>query len=291
MMRSMLLVLWAGALGLAAEPGPLVIVGGGDMPKAIRERFIALAGGDTAKIVVIPTASEYADKPAEAEAFVAPWKKLTRGTVTLVHTRDRKVADSEEFAKQFEGATGVWFGGGDQAKVTAAYLGTKTETAIKSVHARGGVLGGTSAGAALMSNPMITGGNPVATFDKGFGFLPGVITDQHFLKRNRQPRLIGILEKHPGMVGMGVDESTAAVVSGRQLEVIGESSVTLMLSAGAGKERWETALRAGDTADLDELRRDAVVRAGKVPVTDAMPAADCQPSTQGRRWWRLLRRR
>ncbi|CAN5404912.1 hypothetical protein BH11PLA2_BH11PLA2_27940 [soil metagenome] len=261
----------------AAEPpieeikGSLVIVGGGKLPDVVRDRFVKLAGGDTAKIVVIPTASESADKPAEHESFLAAWKKLNPSSVVLLHTRDKATADTDAFIKPLADATGVWFSGGDQSKVTAAYLGTKTETALRAVLARGGVLGGTSAGAALMSEPMITGGTATATFGPGFGFLPGVIVDQHFVVRKRQPRLVGMIEKHPGSVGIGIDEATAIVVRGRTIEVLGESTATVLLSPGAGRSLSEQVLKAKQTADLFQLRRAAANRAAKEPFPPKTP--------------------
>ena len=269
MKRTLLALLFLATSLCAAEPGSLVIVGGGKLPDSIREKFFTLAGQEKAKIVVIPTASEDADKPKESESFLKDWKKLNPVNVILLHTRDRKIADSDDFIKPLREASGVWFSGGDQSRVTAAYLGTKTEKTFRNVLARGGVIGGTSAGAAIMSDPMITGGNPVATLDRGFGFLPGFLTDQHFLARKRQARLQGALETHPGLVGLGIDESTAAVVTGRTLEVIGDSTVTIYLAPGAGRPWCEQSLKAKEIADLTQLHRAAANRAAKEPFPPA----------------------
>jgi cyanophycinase len=240
-----------------ADPGTLVIVGGGTIPNVIREKFIALAGGDAAKILVVPTASEYADHADEIESFLTPWKKKTRGSVAILHTRDRSIADSDAFTKPIQDCTAVWFAGGDQSRITKTYLSTKSEIAFRELLKRGGVIGGTSAGAAIMGDPMITGGKSEATADRGFAFLPSVVTDQHFLARKRQPRLEGLIAKHPGTIGLGVDEATAAVITGDRLEVLGESSVTILLSAGDGLPESELVLKTGKTADLKPMRRDA----------------------------------
>lgn len=269
-------LLLAGLVGagepITELPGNLVIVGGGEIPESIHQKFVTLAGGDKARIVIIPTASESADRAGEKAAYLEPWRKLKPASVVLLHTRDRKVADSDEFIKPLMNATGVWFGGGVQTRVTEAYLGTKAETAFHNVLSRGGTLGGTSAGAALMSDPMITGGTTTATIGKGFGFLPGFVTDQHFLKRNRQNRLKGVLEKHPGLVGIGIDESTAAIVSGRRVEILGESTATLYIASGGGRPWFEQSLKAREVADLFQLRRAAQNRNVKEPFPPAIPA-------------------
>ncbi|MGL4421391.1 MAG: cyanophycinase, partial [Gemmataceae bacterium] len=247
----------------AELPGTLVIVGGGGMPENVRAKFLEAAGGAKARIVVIPTASAAADDPKETGSFVESWKKLTPGpaSVELLHTRDRTTADTEAFCKPLTEATAVWFSGGDQSKITAAYRGTKTAAAIDAVFQRGGVVGGTSAGAAIMSDPMIAGGKTTATLAPGLGYLPGFVTDQHFLARKREERLNHALTLEPGRVGLGIDEGTAAIVRGRTLKVLGESTVTVVLPAGGGRPAERLTLKSGATADLFQLRRAAANRA------------------------------
>jgi cyanophycinase len=239
--------------------GALVIAGGGQLPDAVRERFLQLAGGKNAKIVVIPTASTSADGP-DADNSLDAWKKQGASSVVLLHTRKPEEADKPEFVKPLTEATGVWLGGGDQSKLTAAYRGTRVEKELHKLLARRGVIGGTSAGAAVMSKVMIARGNPKAEVSEGFGFLPGVIVDQHFLKRKRQERLEGVLEQHPGYFGLGIDEETAVVVKGRRMTVVGNSEVVLCQSAGAGKPASTHTLRAGQEADLIARSREAIAR-------------------------------
>lgn len=246
-------------------PGTLVIVGGGGIPDAARDRFFNAAGKDAAKIIVVPTASVDADDAAKNESYLSQWKKLKPASVVLLHTRDRKVADTDAFVEPLKDATAVWFSGGDQSKITAAYRGTKTEAAFKAVFARGGVLGGTSAGAAIMTDPMIAGGKEKPEIAAGFGFLPGFITDQHFTQRNREPRSIVAVTTHPGTIGLGIDEATAVVVKGRTLSVVGEGNATIILGPGGGRELLKTPLKNGQTADLFQLRRAAENRAAKEP--------------------------
>ena len=105
----------------AELPGSLVIVGGGKLPAAVRERFVALAGGDKARIVVVPTASRDADDPKEHDGYLKPWRDLGPASVVLLHTRDRTTADDPAFVGPLLDATAVWFSGGDQSRLTAAY--------------------------------------------------------------------------------------------------------------------------------------------------------------------------
>jgi cyanophycinase len=232
--------------------GSLVICGGGGLPERVRQTFIGLAGGRQAKIVVIPTASGDADGPAPVRAeFREPWDKRGVASAVLLHTRSRAKADEPGFARPLEEATGVWFSGGDQSRVTEVYLGTAVERALRHLLDRGGVIGGTSAGAALMSRVMITGGQDKATVGTGFGFLPGVIVDQHALRRNRLNRLIGVLADHPGLTGVAIDEATALLVRQGRWQVLGNSYVVVCRSPGAGKPSRFDVFHQGDEGSLD----------------------------------------
>jgi cyanophycinase len=239
--------------------GSLVIVGGGGLPDSIIARFRELAGGEAAKLVVVPTASIYAEGDA-ADPTEAKERWAGRGfkEVTILHTRDRLVADSPGFVEPLKGATAVWFDGGDQSRLADAYLGTAVEREVYEVLKRGGVVAGSSAGAAIQSRVMISGGSGgVATLGVGFDLIPGAVVDQHFLKRNRKPRLLGVLEHYNGHVGFGIDERTALVVTGRRLEVAGDSTVTVLLAEAGGRPAFEQELKPGDRADLVALRRAA----------------------------------
>jgi cyanophycinase len=238
-----------------APRGALVICGGGRLPESIRREFVRLAGGPKAKLVVIPTASEDADGPAAGLAeFLDPWTKRGAASAVLLHTRSRARADEAGFARPLEEATGVWFSGGDQSRVTAAYLGTAVERALRAVLDRGGVLGGTSAGAALMSRVMITGGQAKATVGTGFGFLPGAVVDQHALRRNRVNRLLGVLADHPDLVGVAVDESTALVVRQGHWQVMGDSYVVACRAPGGGQPFRIDVFHDGARGSLDDWR-------------------------------------
>ena len=250
---------------IQAINGSLVIVGGGGTTDPIWARFRALAGGDTARIVIVPTAAQTVDTAPGAETrYYAEKLRLT--DVVMLHTRSRDVANAEAFVAPLRRATGVWFIGGQQSRITDAYLGTKTEQELHALLGRGGVIGGTSAGAAIMSKVMITGqrvvnGDTVATVGQGFGFLPGAVADQHFVRRNRQGRLIGVLKAHPGLVGFGVDERTALIVyAGRRLEVIGESEVRVIQSANDWQPLAVRTLTQRRAPALDSIQ-DSTARA------------------------------
>jgi cyanophycinase len=264
----------ASALAEPVSPiaGSLVLVGGGGLPDAIRERFLQLAGGKHARLVVIPTASGKADSPEPLKSFDF-WKSQNVESCTMLHTRKREQANDPKFIRVLHEATAVWLSGGDQSKLVAAYRGTGVERELHDLLTRGGVIGGTSAGAAVMSSVMITGGNQTAEVDSGFGFLPGAVVDQHLMKRNRVPRLLGVLTTHPGYFGVGIDEQTAAVVQGRTLEVLGDAAVRICYSACGQQIADIQVLKAGDHADLVSLSRVAVARARGLLAKEKQPEA------------------
>lgn len=238
----------------AAQGGALVICGGGGIPDTVRERFLELAGGAQARIVVIPTAHPLADGP-NASAVLLPWKTKGVASVQLLHTRSREEANDAGFARPLAEATGVWFGGGRQNWLTEAYLGTEVERQLKALLDRGGVIGGTSAGAAVMTRVMIARGRTKAEVSQGFDFFPGAVVDQHFLKRNRLGRLLSVLIDHPNLIGLGIDERTALVVNvrSRLLNVVGDSYVIACVPGPIGSPARLEILKPGDEANLANL--------------------------------------
>jgi cyanophycinase len=235
--------------------GALVICGGGGIPEPIRDRFLELAGGSRARIIIIPTAHQLADSP-NAEAVLDPWKEKGVASVQLFHTRSRESANDAEFVRPIAEATGVWFGGGRQNWLTEAYLGTEVERQLKALLDRGGVIGGTSAGAAVMTRVMIARGRTKADVSEGFDFLQGAVVDQHFLKRNRLGRLLSVLTDHPELIGLGIDERTALVVNVRShlLNVIGDSYVVACVPGPEGRPARLEILKPGDEANLASLK-------------------------------------
>ncbi len=238
--------------------GTLLICGGGRTPDSVRDRFAELAGGRNARIVVIPTAAGLAaDEPGTVRTLDT-WRARGAASVRLLHTRDRARADDEEFLRPLAEATGVWINGGYQTWLSTAYAGTGVERALKDLLERGGVVGGTSAGAAIMSRLMISKGRDEAETERGLDLIPGVVIDQHFLKRNRMKRLLGVLENHPDLIGLGVDEQTAVEVSLRhqRLRVLGNSYAVACVPGpdpGDRSPRLDV-MKPGDEADLKALK-------------------------------------
>lgn len=217
----------AGPPRVGPEHGSLVVVGGNLHDPAIYERFIELAGGPDAPIVMIPTAGggeEYDDFYQGLNA----WRDAGARNLIVLHTTDPKVADTEAFVAPLKTAHGVFFFGGRQWRLVDAYAGTRTESEIRNVLERGGVVGGSSAGASIQGSFLVRGDTKTNTVmmgdhQVGFGYLRNVAIDQHVLRRNRQFDLVQVVEAHPELLGIGLDENTALIVHGDQAEVMGAS--------------------------------------------------------------------
>jgi len=239
--------------------GALMVVGGGKMSETVRARFLELAGGNKARLVVIPTASSRIDNGDISPSYTY-WQSQHVSSVELLHTRNRGQADEPGFVKPLESATGVWFTGGDQSRLTASYLGTAVMRELRKVLDRGGVIAGTSAGASVMSGVMITGGTTRADIDEGFGLAPGFVVDQHFTNRNRMGRLLGVLTRHPDLLGVGIDEQTAAVIKGHTMSVVGDANVYICMTATPAAAVNVQRLKQGDQLDLDSLSQTLYAR-------------------------------
>lgn len=257
------------------ERGSLIIMGGGGrdhtFPQVFR-RFVELAGGKEARIVVVTTAaSSSPDHDYTRSGAVRLATKLGVAEATVLHTHDRELADTAEFVEPLTTATGVWFGGGRQWRFVKAYGGTRTEGEFRKVLERGGVIGGSSAGATIQGSFLARGdtsGNTIMIGDvqRGFGYLRNTAIDQHLLARGRERDLLEVLEDprdrmrpefdRAALLGIGIDEDVAIVVQGDQFEVIGKENGAVLVydprkwtedMPDAGK--WET-LRTGERYDL-----------------------------------------
>ena len=218
------------------EKGTLVIQGGGSAEgTGIMETFVNLAGGPDAKIVIIPTAggNRAADGKLvvyEEDKTVAPWKKLGLTNVHMLHTADPKVADTEAFAATLRDAKGVWFNGGRQWNCVDSYANTLTLKEMRGVLDRGGVIGGSSAGATIQGDYLVRGAvsgsevvmAPEPEHQHGFSFLRHSAIDQHINTRNRWDDIIPVIKKYPELLGIGLSEGTAIVVTGDRFQVIGK---------------------------------------------------------------------
>ncbi len=237
--------------------GALFIGGGGGLSDDLWKRFIDLAGGPDAPIVVIPTAM---DDPVPAEPGEARALKLNGAkNVTILHTRKRAEANTEAFVKPLLQAKGVWFSGGRQWRFVDSYEGTATEKAIHEVLERGGVIGGSSAGASIQSEYMPRGDplgnlNIIAEgYEHGFGFLKGVAVDQHFFARKRLADMTQLMKAYPQLLGIGIDEGTAIIVRGTKMEVVGKSKVAVYDRRKAVK---------ADDGDCRGVKAGGVIRSG-----------------------------
>ncbi|MFQ5703991.1 MAG: cyanophycinase [Gemmatimonadales bacterium] len=211
--------------------GSLVVVGGAMRDPAIVERFLNLAGGPDAPIVVIPTAGG-AEHYSQYWSGLRQFKAAGATHITVLHTKDRNVANSEEFVQPIREARGVWFSGGRQWRLADSYLHTKVEEELWALLERDGVIGGSSAGATIQGSYLARGDTKTNTImmgdhEAGMGFLRNTAIDQHVLRRNRQFDLIEIIEAHPNLLGIGIDENTAIVVRGDRFTVIGASYVAI----------------------------------------------------------------
>jgi cyanophycinase len=247
--------------GSAQAPGPLVVVGGGSTGEEIISRALQMSGGPAAIVAVLPQSSAVADA---GDGSVQMWLKAGARESYKVGFDDRAAA-----RRALERATLIWMPGGSQSRFMDAITGTGLDDVIRFRHQAGTTVGGTSAGAAILSRIMITGDSDLQSIAagktvtrEGLGLWPDVIVDQHFLRRQRVNRLISAVLDHPTLVGVGVDESTAVIVRGSAFEVIGKSAVvvvdgrhatippTPLGAVHAGTGLLLHVLRAGTTWDL-----------------------------------------
>jgi cyanophycinase len=256
----------------AKAGGALILAGGGvNAPDMIR-RFIDLAGGPNAPIVVIPTASDTAHlrvTPERTAALRARIGELFQtNDVAVLHTRDRTVADSEEFVKPLQRARGVWILGGETDWLLDAYAGTRTEREIKALFTRGGVVGGTSAGAIVLTSI-------------GFGLLPGVLVWPHWSEHHAEEQLVKATMRRGDVVGIGIDEATAIVVQGSAFEVLGEGHVGIVDGkTHVDGKRWYL-LQRGDQVKLGSHLKDqlnASPTTVKLVFSDVTPTYRCDPN-------------
>lgn len=207
--------------------GSLVIVGGAMSDRAIVGRIIELAGGPDAPLVMIPTAGggTHYDQYWPGQRL---FREAGATDITVLHTYDPEVADTDEFVVPIQRARGVFFGGGRQWRLVDSYLNTKTHEELLALLNRGGVISGSSAGASIMGSYLIRGDTETSRVMmgdhiEGLGFLKDVGIDQHLLKRNRHFDMLEVIEANPNLLGIGLDENTAIVVQGDRFQVIGQS--------------------------------------------------------------------
>ena len=286
--------LWV-AVPAAAQPGPrghLLIIGGGDRPSSVMSTFARLAGGAAGRVLVFPQASELPDSGARIKAEL---ESLGLGRVDVM-TVDRAAADTDAALVLTQGVTGVYFGGGDQARLMDVLGGSALERRLHDLYRDGAVMAGTSAGAAVMSRVMITGDEkrPLSKDDTwqiieadnvitrpGLGFLDDVVVDQHFVRRKRHNRLISLVLEQPALLGVAIDESTAIWVKpDRTFEVIGDGPVLVYDAKGGDVRRDPGVGLRGSGLALHVLRRGSQYRP-RVPPGDSSGNAGRGPPVVG----------
>jgi cyanophycinase len=246
LLRVAVLTLFAVSAAALGNPGHghLVLIGGGEKPRAAMEKFVELAGGKSAPIVVIPTASE---EPDTIEYYTNLFKKDYGSTdVIVLPIKTKDDANKPELVAAAKRARGIFFGGGDQVRILNALAGTPVLDALREAFQKGAVVSGTSAGLACQSEIMITGEGDFKVIQtnsvevkEGLGFVrKDVIVDQHFIARQRENRLISVLLEHPGHLGVAVDEDTAIWIRPDDtFTVIGKGSVMVFDPSGTSTQR------------------------------------------------------
>lgn len=249
----------------------LMLVGGGKRPPEAIKRFVEWAGNEKARILIIPWATS-----VPQESFDSIKKDFSAYQSAAFENAPIAPLDAEErarFLTQLKNASGIFFTGGDQNRIMDVLQDAELYNALREKYKAGAVFGGTSAGTAVMSDPMLTGEANLKIIDgtkvgvrKGLGLLPNAIVDQHFILRQRENRLFGIILQNPSMLGIGIDENTALLVEdNRRAEVVGQTQVMFV----DGKTKKATfqihLLKAGEQFDL--VKRKSVFKAKKAAKT------------------------
>lgn len=239
----------------------LLVVGGGARPADAMKKFVEWSGGQKSQILVITWASGVPE-----ESFVSLQKQFTEsGSSSVVHAAMRPL-DTEkkvQFIKQLNSATGVFFSGGDQNRTMDVLSDIELLKLIREKYAKGIPFGGTSAGAAVMSDPMMTGDADLRILDGkkvgvrgGLGLIPNVMFDQHFLVRQRHNRLFGFIIENPKYLGVGIDEDTAVFIEdNRHLTVAGATQVMFVNSIGSSGSMKVDFLKVGEVFDVKKRKR------------------------------------
>ena len=255
----------APAVAQTAAPQGWLVIEGGSYPlnPVVAQRFRELIGGPDGKVLFVPTALSDDEIQHEIQSGLvdtAARAHMGLENYEIFNTHDRKQADSEEFATRIRGARGIWISGGRPGRIAEAYLGTRTQRELQSFYEKGGVIGGSSAGAMILSSFLVRGGVDNEDFGRlvsqknreGLGFLPNAAIDVHVNQRHGEGDVAAqIVATHPGLLGIGVDAGSAIVVHGNEFEVIGGSNARVTVSDGKehdGKPYYF--LKRGDRFDL-----------------------------------------
>ena len=277
------------------DRGTLLIAGGGGRQGArIFRKFVELAGGKEARIVIVPTAISSSADYDYTNPGVAKFARTTLGMkhVTVLHTHDRRVANSRDFVKPIRQASGVWFTGGRQWRIADSYLRTRSDREFHRVLKRGGVIGGSSAGASIQADFLVRGDSRTNTImignrQRGLGFIENCAIDQHVVRRKRQKDLIRVLTDpdrkmlkrfdREDLLGIGIDEDTAIIVSKDTFEVFGKPDAAVLVydprtwTAKTPDDKKNVTLGLGARYDMKHRRRLPSVKPAVKPA--AKPTA------------------
>lgn len=238
----------------------LVLIGGGKRPPEVLQKFAEFAGGERGKVLIVTWAS--GEPQASFDAFKSDLEKVSRIRIENAPVRPLNEQTKRQFLEQLKTSTGVFFTGGDQNRITDVLGDEQLRQALHEKYKAGAAFGGTSAGTAVMSAIMITGEGDFSVIDgarvetkNGLGLLPEVIVDQHFIKRQRQNRLISLMLKNPLLLGVGIDEDTALLVSdNRYGEVLGASQVMIFDARRKSGAMRLFLLKSGEKFDLKKRK-------------------------------------
>lgn len=238
-------------MGSEQQLGALVIIGGAEDKEGdcvVLREFVRAAGGVDAEIAVMTAATSLPDEVGDD--YTRVFERLGAKRVDVVHTDRREDSEREDNLEKIKGATGIFFTGGDQSRIVEYIKGTPLNDAIQQRRQEGAVIGGTSAGAAMMPDEMIIEGDSVSNpsvgaveMGPGMGFLPGIVVDQHFAQRGRLGRLLAALVLQPAVLGLGIDENTAIIVTGDEFEVVGAGTITVVDETTATHNNLEGLLK------------------------------------------------
>jgi len=242
--------------------GHLIIAGGNLHDTSVFNLFIRLAGGPEAAVVIIPTAADngFFDEDSAMIRLERRYNRLGFQNITILHTRDPGEANTVSFAEPITKARAVWFPGGRQWRLADSYLNTLTHREFNNLLSRGGVIGGSSAGATIQGSFLARGdtqANTIMAGDhlEGLSFIENVAIDQHLLARNRHFDMFEILDLYPELLGIGLDENTAIHVRGDTFEVIGQSYVAIYDNSRWSAERDTTYQRPAESKEFYFLKR------------------------------------